>query len=106
MEKYIGERARQIYDSMKPKLTNDQVLVPKLRPMHAPPELGEGRYGGVLKGYEVVGYKVKNIRKLDLTQIEHVIRYAPEQLLEGEAKWARLRAREDRLKERLNKRLG
>jgi len=98
MEKLIGEKAGRSYELMRTGLTNKQVLVPKLRSIRKMPELGEGRYGGQVVGQEIVGWTIKNIRRLNPNQIEKVMVYAPEQLTEE--KLNRLIAREERLRSR------
>ena len=96
MEILTGEKAGERYQLMINGLTKNQVLVPKLRAVQAPPELGEGRYGGQVVGQEIVGWTIKNIRKLSFGQIEKVMIYAPEQLTEE--KLNHLVAREERLR--------
>jgi len=83
----VGAKAAESYEKMKAKLTDHQVLVPKLKSV---PHHGAGEIP------VVSGWTLKNIRKLNITQIINVINYAPGQL--DDNKRALLIAREERLR--------
>lgn len=101
MRTEITDRAGMEFQSMKMKLNRNQVLIPKFEAIHAPAELGEGRYGGAIIGSKVVGWEVKNIKKIDLGQIDNVMTYGPEQLTES--KLNRLISREEQLRAKIKK---
>ncbi|MBI5126852.1 hypothetical protein HZA76_00125 [Candidatus Roizmanbacteria bacterium] len=83
----VGAKAAENYRKMKDKLTDHQVLVPKLKSV---PHHGAGEIP------VITGWTVKNIRKMNLSQISMVMEYASAQL--DEPKRGLLTGREERLR--------
>lgn len=97
MREHIGKKAIMDYESMKMKLTEKQVLMPRLRWI-VKETSGPIQGSPTALGYEIVGWKLRNIRRMDLGDIEKIMKYASEQLTES--KLNRLINREERLKKK------
>lgn len=87
----VGPKAAESYLKLKSKLTDRQVLVPKLKlvPHHGAGEIPV-----------ITGWTVRNIRKMNLSEILRVMEHASGQL--DEAKRDLLAGREERLREMRN----
>jgi hypothetical protein len=98
MERDRGIDKKQLFQSMKIKLTDKQVLVPqKIRKITNPQLADESSNATSVVAYEIHRWKLKRIRKLDILEIGAVMEYGGDQLTKE--RLTRLAAREQKLHE-------